>query len=250
MNNPIFFNLTLAASILLLNGCSTTPTDNKLPLVTDAIPKDEPLCKYGNMASYKVKGIEYRPMRSATGFTERGIASWYGPNFNGKPTSCMETYDMYKMTAAHKTLPLPSYVEVTNLDNDKKIVVRVNDRGPFHEGRIIDLSYAAALKLDVIKKGTAPVSIRVLTPGAKTAAPPGDNRYLQLGVFAEKKNADALRAKLAERITVPVEIKGIVSNGRSLYQVMINPQSGRYSITTIRNQLEKIGINGIVKKQQ
>lgn len=248
MNHPILFILVLTAPISLLNGCSTTPTDKKLPLVTDAVPKDEPLCKYGNMASYRVRGIEYRPMRSATGFTERGIASWYGPNFNGKPTSCMETYDMYKMTAAHKTLPLPSYVEVTNLDNDKKIVVRVNDRGPFHEGRIIDLSYAAALRLDVVKNGTAPVSIRVLTPGKTITPAPTDNRYLQLGVFAERKNADALRTKLADRITVPVKIKEIVSNGRSLYQVMIHSQPGRYSITTIRDQLRKIGVNGIIKK--
>ncbi|MBT3198261.1 MAG: septal ring lytic transglycosylase RlpA family protein [Gammaproteobacteria bacterium] len=175
---PTIFSVALAT--LLLSGCETlthlaslatsqvgSTTPSRLLATPDAVPKREPRCKYGNMASYTVKGKRYRPMRSATDFTEKGIASWYGPNFHGKPTSCMEKYDMYQMSAAHKTLPLPSYVEVTNLENNRKVVVRVNDRGPFHEGRIIDLSYTAAWKLDLIKKGTAQVSIRVLPTGSR-----------------------------------------------------------------------------------
>jgi len=248
LHNGPLLSITVAIVISMLGGCSSTPTEKSLPLVTDAIPKKEPLCKYGNMSSYKVKGIEYRPLRSAPGFSERGIASWYGPNFNGKPTSCMETYDMYKMTAAHKTLPLPSYVEVTNLDNNKKIVVRVNDRGPFHEGRIIDLSYAAALKLNVVKNGTAPVSIRVLTPGESAPTLQDNDRYLQLGIFSARQNAEALSSQLAEKITVPVQINSITRDGKQFHQVMIDSQPGRYSITTIRDQLKKIGIEGMIKK--
>ena len=125
--------LLLLTPLVLLSGCSTvsqiasiiaTDDNSTRPArevaAANAIPKHEPLCKYGNMPSYKVLGKSYQPMRSAVGFSESGIASWYGPNFHGKPTSCMEEYDMYKMTAAHKTLPLPSYVEVTNVENNKR----------------------------------------------------------------------------------------------------------------------------------
>ncbi len=139
-------------------------TDYDWSKIPDATPKVEPKSRYGNPASYEVLGKEYHVMQSAKGFTQKGIASWYGSKFHGQRTSDGEVYDMHKMTAAHKTLPLPSYVEVTNHNNGRKIIVRVNDRGPFHKGRIIDLSYAAAAKLGVTETGTAPVTIRVVTP--------------------------------------------------------------------------------------
>lgn len=136
----------------------------------DAIPRPEPRSKYGNGPVYEVFGKRYTVMPSSRGYRERGVASWYGKKFHGNLTSNRETYDMHKMTAAHKTLPLPSYVRVRNLRNDKTIVVRVNDRGPFVSNRIIDLSYSAALKLDMIRDGTSLVEVTAID----VDAPSGD----------------------------------------------------------------------------
>ena len=145
----------------------------------DAIPepevKDEPRSRYGNR-SYAVLGKRYQVLEKAEGYVEEGMASFYGKKFHGRRTSNQEVYDMYAFTAAHKSLPLPSFVRVTNLDNGKSVVVRVNDRGPFHAGRIIDLSYAAAVKLDFVRRGVARVEVRALTP--EEAASPGDDRRL------------------------------------------------------------------------
>src|SRR5262245_6035155 len=133
--------------------------------IPDAVPKYEPRSKRGNPPFYTVLGKRYAVMDSADGYLERGVASWYGPTFHGESTSMGERYDMYSMTAAHKTLPLPAYARVTNLANGKSVVVRINDRGPFAKNRIIDLSYTAAAKLDMIKEGTALVEVRALQPG-------------------------------------------------------------------------------------
>jgi rare lipoprotein A len=132
--------------------------------VPDAIPRAEPRSIYGNPPSYEVFGKRYYVMASSVGYVERGVASWYGPGFHKELTSVREPYDMYGMTAAHKTLPLPAYVRVTNLQNGRSCVVRVNDRGPFVGNRIIDLSYTAAAKLDMLRDGTAMVEVRVLQP--------------------------------------------------------------------------------------
>ncbi len=133
----------------------------------EPVPRDEPLAKYGNRSPYTVLGKSYHVMKSAKGYVERGIASWYGEKFHGRATSSMEAYDMYQFSAAHKTLPLPAYARVTNLENGRSIVVKVNDRGPFHENRLIDLSYAAAIKLGMHVQGTAKVEVRALQPGDK-----------------------------------------------------------------------------------
>ena len=131
--------------------------------IPDAVPVEgEPPSRYGNPQEYEVFGRTYRVLESSRGYDERGMASWYGDEFHGRPTSSQEPFDMYAMTAAHKSLPIPSYVEVENLDNGRKAVLRVNDRGPFHDGRIIDLSYAAALKLGVVAAGTARVRVRAV----------------------------------------------------------------------------------------
>jgi rare lipoprotein A len=132
--------------------------------VPDAIPRLEPRALYGNPPSYDVFGKRYYVMASSVGYVERGVASWYGPGFHKELTSVREPYDMYGMTAAHKTLPLPAYVRVTNLQNGRSCVVRVNDRGPFVGNRIIDLSYTAAAKLDMLRDGTAMVEVRALQP--------------------------------------------------------------------------------------
>ncbi|HWQ94561.1 MAG TPA: septal ring lytic transglycosylase RlpA family protein, partial [Gammaproteobacteria bacterium] len=128
-------------------------------------PQMEPYSKYGNPPYYEVNGRLYHTLSSSAGYVERGIASWYGTKFHGRRTSSGEPYDLHGVTAAHKTLPLPSYVLVTNLSNGRNLVVRVNDRGPFHEERIIDLSYAAAGKLGVLPTGTALVEVRAIQPG-------------------------------------------------------------------------------------
>jgi rare lipoprotein A len=171
--------LLLIASALGLGGCGSSPKRDadsapppgRQPDTADAVVRDEPLSRYGNPASYVVFGKRYYTLKSAEGYQERGIASWYGTKFHGRRTSSGERYDMYGMTAAHKSLPLPTYVEVRNLKNGRTAVLRVNDRGPFHEGRIIDLSYAAALKLDIAATGTGLVEVRALTPGERRGRP-------------------------------------------------------------------------------
>ena len=134
-------------------------------LIPEPEVRDEPRSRYGNRSPYTVLGKRYTVLDSAKGYDETGIASYYGNKFHGRRTSSLEVYDMYAFSAAHKTLPLPSYARVTNLANGKSVVVRVNDRGPFHEGRIIDLSFAAAVKLGVDRAGTARVEVVGLGPG-------------------------------------------------------------------------------------
>ena len=161
-----------SGTIALTPGSQTSarPNQDRGPLpgavdvsaIPDAVPKDEPRSKYGNPSSYVVNGRSYHVMDNGNDYVERGIASWYGEKFHGRRTSSGEAYDMYAMTAAHKSLPLPTYVEVTNLQNGKRIIVKVNDRGPFHENRVIDLSWTAAAKLDILGKGTGLVEVRTV----------------------------------------------------------------------------------------
>jgi rare lipoprotein A len=162
--------LGLLGVLSLLSGCATTGGDSApasgpdLADIEDAVPRAEPKSKYGNPKSYVVFGKRYYTKASADGHVERGLASWYGKKFHGRRTSSGERYDMHAMTAAHKSLPLPTYVEVTNLNNGRSTVVKVNDRGPFHGERVIDLSYAAARKLGMVRKGTAMVEVRAVDP--------------------------------------------------------------------------------------
>lgn len=135
--------------------------------VPDAEPVQEEKAASGNMEEYEVLGRTYRTLDTSEGFSEEGNASWYGEEFHGRATSSGEPYDMYAMSAAHRTLPLPTYLEVTNLDNGRTVVVRVNDRGPFHRDRILDVSYAAAVRLGLVDTGTARVRIRAVGPPAR-----------------------------------------------------------------------------------
>jgi rare lipoprotein A len=180
-------SISLAAAIAVsLGGCFSTrhappapgtgtpappsvPPPSQVETGSDAVPRYEPRSIYGNPPFYDVFGKRYFVLSSSADYVERGVASWYGPGFHKVRTSTGEPYDMYGMTAAHKTLPLPCYVRVTNLQNGRSIVVRVNDRGPFVGNRIIDLSYTAAAKLDMLRNGTAMVEVRTVGP----AAPPG-----------------------------------------------------------------------------
>ncbi|HEX9472988.1 MAG TPA: septal ring lytic transglycosylase RlpA family protein [Steroidobacteraceae bacterium] len=168
-----------AACALLLAACASTPRrpapapPPPAPDITatpDAVPRVEPRSGHGNPPYYEVNGRRYQVLASAEGYTERGVASWYGPDFHGHNTSSGEPYDMYAMTAAHRTLPIPCYARVTNLANGRSVVVRINDRGPFVANRIVDLSYTAALRLDIVRTGTGFVELRTVLPEGMTAA--------------------------------------------------------------------------------
>jgi rare lipoprotein A len=166
----LWYVVAAGGLIAFLSGCSSTGGSvrshgpSNWADIPDAVPKVEPKSEFGNPKSYVVFGKQYHTLKSSAGYEARGVASWYGPKFNHRRTSSGEKYNMYAMTAAHKTLPLPTYVRVTNLDNGRTAVVKVNDRGPFYANRLIDLSYAAARKLGIVAMGTAPVDVRAIDP--------------------------------------------------------------------------------------
>jgi len=204
----------------------------------------------GHQKPYTVNGQRYDPLASHEGFVEKGTASWYGADFHGKKTSNGETYDMYAMTAAHKTLPLGVYVEVTNLANGRRTVVRVNDRGPFVKGRVIDLSYAAARQLDVVGPGTAPV--RIVALGYKQSDRPGKVVYrqpasydvgsysIQVGAFTVQDNARRLAARLKDRYGFSSIQKGRV-DGRLFYRVRAGKYPSLEAAETAKTEFEAKG---------
>ena len=166
-----FYILCVTLTALLLASCAHFSQADGPPRydvdvshIPNAVPKVEPKSTYGNPTSYVVKGTTYYPLMSSKGFAQVGLASWYGTRFHERNTSSREPYNMFAMTAAHKTLPLPTYLTVTNLENGRRVIVRVNDRGPFYSNRIIDLSYTAAKKLGIYPKGTARVKIEAIDP--------------------------------------------------------------------------------------
>ncbi len=250
----------LACLLLWCTGCSLVvdrdggPPAGSVPTaqVPDAVPRTESRSRYGNPESYVVFGKRYFVMKDGTGYVEKGIASWYGQQFHGRRTSSGETYDMYAMTAAHKTLPLPTYVRVTNLKNGRHVVLRVNDRGPFHGNRIIDLSYTAAARLDILAAGTGLVEVRALTPGREApavAAEPepvvaGSGRfYIQVGAFASRANADAMRDRLGVPGDLLVAVTEAVVGGRTLYRVRIGPLDDVEIADRIVARLGTLGID-------
>lgn len=199
-------------------------------------PVNQPFSRYGNPESYAVNGHTYQVMRSASGYKTRGIASWYGTKFHSQRTSSGDEYDMYSMTAAHKTLPLPSYVRVRNLNNGREAIVKVNDRGPFHADRVIDLSYAAATRLGLMPKGTAPVEIEALTmPGQHIA-----HYYVQAGAFNSEVLANVLRNKLAKISPSPVFIEHL--EGR--YIVKVGPFAEKRMTDSLKLQLARLDVPG------
>jgi rare lipoprotein A len=193
------------------------------------VPRDEPRAKHGNPPFYEVGGRRYVVLPSAAGYVEQGIASWYGPDFHGGRTSTGETYDMNAMTGAHPTLPLPTWVRVTNLENGRSVVVRLNDRGPFARGRIIDLSRAAAEALDMVRAGTARVEVQSLAAGdaapAAPAAAAGAAYYAQAGAFGSRENAEALAARLRAAGIEGVSVVEGAANGSPLFRVRAGPAS-------------------------
>ena len=294
-------------SLLVLNGCMSTrhvlgkddvdyekasgggrysilqdhaPTgDIKVDHLPDLVPKWEPKSRGGNKSPYEVWGKKYWVMDSAQGYVAEGTASWYGKKFHGHKTSNGETYDMYSFSAAHKSLPLPTYLKVTNLDNQRSVIVRVNDRGPFHGDRLIDLSYAAAARLDYHKKGLARVRIEAITPAqgqsyrpSKAAeivpvTPPkalpdkassvssGDNpapspvlvfSHLQMGAFSSEESADKLKQRLFEAFDTSVKVV-INKQDDGLYKVLVGPFADQNELTQWQQKLQQEGFGTPVR---
>lgn len=219
--------------VLYLSACTFGVPINGQPVVPDN--GDTSRSKYGNPSSYVVFGKRYYVMDSARGFTQKGVASWYGPDFHGKRTSSGETYNMHAMTAAHKTLPLPTYVRVKNLSNGKSVVVKVNDRGPFAHDRIIDLSFAAAKKLSIVGPGTAQVEVVALESKHSTRRPPvrvvpltqsssePSDVFIQLGSFGSEDNARDLLSDLQKNNEKPIQISRFSTDEGVFYRVRLGP---------------------------
>jgi peptidoglycan lytic transglycosylase len=216
--------------------------------IPDAVPKDEPRSKRGNPPFYTVLGKRYTVLDSSDGYVERGVASWYGPTFHGESTSIGEAYDMYGMSAAHKTLPLPAYARVTNLSNGKSIVVRINDRGPFAKNRIIDLSYTAAAKLDMLRDGTALVEVRTLRPGSddnlrRSDETPPQTLYVQAGAFSDEANAKRLVQRLQAGGITNCFVRGPLDSGPKLFRVRAGPVASTAEFDNLAARLAKLGIS-------
>lgn len=253
-----------AFGVCVLTACGgpgVTPTQEQdgapsghvdVSTVPDAVPRVEPRSRYGNPRSYVVNGRRYYTVQSSAGYRERGVASWYGTKFHGRRTSSGEPYDMYAMTAAHRSLPLPTYLEVTNLSNGRRIVVRVNDRGPFHPNRIIDLSYAGASKLGILGKGTGLVELRAIDPRAPRAParvepvplertePAG--LFVQVGAFQSLSNAERMRSRVYPLADSGVRISEATSAGRTVYRVRIGPLRGVEHADRLTESLTRIGV--------
>lgn len=214
--------------------------------VADAVPRPEPLARYGNHSPYEVFGKTYTVMDSNRGYHERGIASWYGSKFHGRRTSSGEPYDMHLATAAHKTLPLPTYAEVTNLDNGRKVVVKINDRGPFKDDRIIDLSYGAALRLDMIGTGTARVEVRAIDTGPvpetpiRLASAGADGTWLQAGAFSQRSGAKDLERRLERAGVGPTTVD---KSAGGLYRVHLGPYATAFDAERVIARMVELGFD-------
>jgi peptidoglycan lytic transglycosylase len=208
--------------------------------------RDEPRARHGNPPFYEVGGKRYVVLASAAGYVQRGVASWYGPTFHGGRTSTGETYDMNAMTGAHPTLPLPTWVQVTNLQNGRSVVVRLNDRGPFSNNRVIDLSRAAAEQLDMIRAGTAMVEVRSLAGGNTVAqpVPPAATRFFaQAGAFSDQENAERLARQLRDARVGEVAISETSSDDRRLYRVRVGPVASISEFDALIERLRQAGVD-------
>nr|VFK18916.1 MAG: rare lipoprotein A [Candidatus Kentron sp. LFY] len=275
---------------LVMAGCGVAPERGDGPPllpcpddVPDAVPRVEPKSRYGNPSSYVVNGKRYYVSSTSRGYVKRGLASWYGRKFHGRRTSSGEPYDMCAMTAAHRSLPLPSYARVTNLENNRRAVVRINDRGPFYSKRIIDLSYAAATKLRLVGKGTAFVEVRVIDPSdlqrvshparliedpsvdftSKRTAPTNDatrypmhsqgdshrgdsyqgDLYLQVGAFANRASAEQLKTRLHASVDGDIRIDTAQSGEHTLYKVQLGPFRDATRADEVGEELTRIGLD-------
>lgn len=281
------FSIALALIALMLSGCVSSPPgtsgrndnpnagrydmENDDPSleqfdqhnVRTVIPRAEPRTSAGNTSPYTINGRTYHVLSTEKGYAETGNASWYGRKFHGHTTANGETYDMFQLSAAHRTLPLPSFARVTNLDNGRSVVVRVNDRGPFHSDRIIDLSYAAATMLDYAGRGTARVRVEAIVPDEESAAVAqpvparslqrqplpatvsGDSgNYLQVGAFSSRETAESLLPKLASVTSLPAFIRSEPSpdGGETLHRVRVGPVSEGADLQNLIQGIEAAGL--------
>lgn len=248
----------VAAGLLLtlVAGCGTFepgdgPPDRERGVTPSTrVPGPEPRSRYGNPAFYEVAGQRYYVSDTSDDYKERGVASWYGRKFHGRRTSSGEIYDMHAMTAAHKSLPLPTWVRVTHLGNGRSIVVRVNDRGPFIDNRIIDLSYAAATALDMVDAGTALVEVEAMdfdTPRATqtTAATSGAPLFMQVGAFADRGNAERRLRELTDAgVDAAFLAQADTANG-AVYRVRVGPIGDVASFDRISALLASVGIRDV-----
>jgi peptidoglycan lytic transglycosylase len=264
----------IVITALVLSGCGTSPTDSSsrysiaqdrapegnfdVSGLEDAKPRYETPRKAGNKSPYTVWGKSYQVIDSNGGYVQRGVASWYGEKFHGHKTSNGETFNMYAMSAAHKSLRIPSYARVTNLDNGRSVVVRVNDRGPFHGDRLIDLSYAAAKKLGYLGTGTARVEVAAITvrpDGSMTLAgqPFGDNSaseptvgaaealFVQVGSFSQRDSAQTLLDRVRQVVGSPLRLKEVVTTEGRFHRVQVGPFSDESEALAAQSQLENRG---------
>jgi rare lipoprotein A len=234
------------------DGPGTNPPAD-IASIPDAVPRAEPMHRFANRP-YQALGKDYVPMTSVASFKQRGLASWYGRRFHGGLTSSGEKYDMYAMTAAHPTLPIPSYARVTSLTNGRSVVVRINDRGPFHSDRIIDLSYTAAAKLGYIESGSARVEVEALLPGAPATVPAlttvaagaaapearvesAGGIFVQLGAFSARESADNLRARIYKELSWLADPMQIVSSG-NLFRLHLGPYKSQDEARKIADRIQ------------
>lgn len=247
----------VVAGAMLLGACTFgVPISERGKSPGSGVPATTP-SKLGNPPSYVVHGKRYFVLDSSEGFKQRGKASWYGRKFHGRKTSSGEVYNMYEMTAAHKTLPIPVYVHVKNLDNGRSTIVRVNDRGPFIDGRIIDLSFAAAKKLGVTLPGTANVEITALSAGQSEprqsvrAIPLSEPEkrdeaplFIQMGSFSSPLNAQSLKQNLLAANEAAVRVSQLDTDGRTFYRVQVGPLFDLDEANAIIRRLERKGFDG------
>lgn len=250
-------------SLAILPGCAGAkpqavdyePPPVSPEAVVEAVPSADPVSRIGNKSPYRIFGKQYTVMSSAKGYSEEGIASWYGMKFQGRATSNGEVFDVYKATAAHKSLPLPSFVRVTNLENDSSMIVRVNDRGPFVDDRLIDVSYGVAVRLGFAEQGTTRVRVEHIdVPGTDDwrATKPTAYPRLQLGAFGQKTSAEKLaqevRGILGSAVTVAVSE---VSTGqRTIYRVRLGPIEGGDSAEQLDRIQMRLRNNGLPEGQR
>lgn len=215
--------------------------------IPNATPKVEPKSVRGNRSIYEVNGQRYSVMKSSHGYKARGLASWYGTKFHNRYTSNGEVYDLHGMTAAHRSLPLPCYVRVTNLENNRHIIVRVNDRGPFHEERIIDLSYVAAKKLGIVENGTALVEVEVINPLQYAAKKKPHKFFLQIGKFSHRAKALQRAKRIAALIKQPVYLAKDWIKNTPIYHVQIGPLMSTTLSKALYKKIKNAGLGNAIR---
>lgn len=232
------------------DGPEANPPPN-LDAIPDAVPRDEPMHRFANR-TYVVLGNTYKPQTERRAYREEGLASWYGRRFHGKKTSSGEPYDMYAMTAAHPTLPIPSYARVTSLVNGRSVVVRINDRGPFHRNRLIDLSYTAAHKLGYLRQGHARVRVESIDPGAKGMQDEAsvEGLYLQIGAFGQPGNAQKLLERIKRELGLDDARIQVALIG-TLHRVQIGPYASEDAARADRAQVrERLDLKAVLVRRE